>query len=390
MAVVLFAWELGSGNGHLGRMLPVASGLAALGHRPVFVVRHLKEVSLLPECDEFQILQAPCWQQRFSPNERPFAAGTYADLLARHGYGSQADLDCLLRGWESLIELVNPALIVADHAPTACLAAWQRVPVALLGDGFTIPPCTGQVFHTINAAASSLVPQSRVYDVIKAVQKRRGRSVPESLPEMFATESRVLTTFPELDPYRSVRESEECLGPLSTWSAPTPSPQTPRVFVYLSSEYPHVDLLLESFTQAGVACSVYFRDGLPADVHRLREKAIEVFDRPQNLEEILPRVSAVVHHASLNMSMAALVAGRPQLVLPRHLEQDLTARALEDLGTGRILGGRLTLGQIGQSLSELAQSPETAERSYRLATTLHARRSHGCLDHIVQGCHQLI
>ncbi|MCA9048640.1 MAG: hypothetical protein KDA89_07920 [Planctomycetaceae bacterium] len=389
MAVVLFAWELGSGNGHIARMLPVADGLSAMGHRPVFVVRHLSEAIRLPQRFEYPILQAPYWQPRRSANETPFSAASYADLLVRHGYGSGDDLDCLLRGWDSLLEFIKPALVVADHAPTACLAAWQRVPVALLGDGFTIPPCTEQTFHTLNATTPQ-IPQSRVYEKIQGVLEHRKRRVPESLTEVFAGASRFLATFPELDPYRSVREADECLGPLSMPSAPVASARTPRIFAYLSSEYPQVVTVLEAFASAGLSCSVYFRDGQPTDLQRLRDKGIEVFDSPQNVEELLPQVSAVVHHTGLNLGMEALAAGRPQLLLPRHLEQDLNARAIEELGTGRILGGRLRLSEIGQTLRELAGCRTTSERSYRLAVELHSRHSQGCLHHIVQCCHQLI
>ena len=39
MARVLCAWELGSGLGHIGRIVPIARELRALGHEVVMVLR---------------------------------------------------------------------------------------------------------------------------------------------------------------------------------------------------------------------------------------------------------------------------------------------------------------------------------------------------------------
>ena len=46
MARVLMGWELGGGLGHIGGLLPIAEGLAAQGHEPIFVVKNLPKAIL--------------------------------------------------------------------------------------------------------------------------------------------------------------------------------------------------------------------------------------------------------------------------------------------------------------------------------------------------------
>lgn len=385
MAVVLFAWELGAGLGHLGRMVPVAKELAQRGHQPVFAVRNLRDASRLVDGEPFDLFQAPRHQPRREVGERRQKAATYADLLARQGFANEADVKPIVAAWDSLITLVRPALIVADHSPTACLAAFGRIPVAQLGDGFTLPPVESATFYEMGSGGKSAVSQSHILDTVQAVQRQRGYRIPESLSEIFATDARFVTTFSELDPYRRVRE-EAAMGPLKKWRRPTtPHPHKPSVFIYLSGDYPQLDQVLLAFVEAGVACSAYLRDANPASIGVSRAGGVEVHDAPQHVPELLPNVSAVVHHAGLNMTAESLAAGRPQLVLPRHFEQDLNSAAMQELGVGRVLGGQLTRKDIGQSLRSLIEGDQ-AERAHELAVDLHRRGASGCLESIIETC----
>ena len=151
-----------------------------------------------------------------------------------------------------------------------------------------------------------------------------------------------------------------------------------------------MDRILSAFADAGVSCSVHFRHGLPARVETLRAKGIEVHDTPQSLAQVLPQVSAVIHHASLNTASAALVAGRPQLVIPRHLEQDLTAKALHESGVGCVLGGRLTMQNVGQSLRALTEDSSCAANAHALAEELYQRGAAESLDPVVESCLDLL
>ncbi len=53
-----------------------------------------------------------------------------------------------------------------------------------------------------------------------------------------------------------------------------------------------------------------------------------------NLEALLPRVAAVVHHGGAGTTTVASLAGAPQVVVPNHYDQHYWARRVEALGIG--------------------------------------------------------
>jgi UDP:flavonoid glycosyltransferase YjiC (YdhE family) len=108
--------------------------------------------------------------------------------------------------------------------------------------------------------------------------------------------------------------------------------------------------------------------------------------RGPSLAEVLPGVSAVIHHGSLSTAEAALAAGRPQVALPRHLEQELTARALADLGVGRALTGKFPVDAVGQALRNVLVPGGIPDRAMKMARDLDARPYEGCLIPIVDRC----
>ncbi|MCA9061537.1 MAG: hypothetical protein KDA96_00680 [Planctomycetaceae bacterium] len=384
VATILFTAELGQGLGHVGRLLPIARELAAHGHRPVFAVREVPVAARFLQDTGFPILQAPCWQLPPWRGERPFVAATYADLLARHGYDDESCLSSMVNAWEELIRLIDPQLIVADHSPTVCLAAGERVPVVLVGDGFTIPPVHTSEYAML-APAQPLVDAEHLLHTIQSVQRRRRRSVPTSLQAAFPSAARFLVTFRELDPYRHVRQ-EPFIGPMDAWNQPDESTNQKRVFAYLDGRFAGLEQVLSAFVRAGIECQAYLRNSNAEQAAGMRRLGVLIHANPVSLSTVLPEVSAIVHHGGLNTATAALAAGRPQLLLPRYLEQDLNAAALTELGVGRVLGGRQTLTSIGQMLGDLCSDPVMASRACGMANELFQRGSSGSLTRIVRDC----
>ncbi len=388
MATILFTAELGQGLGHVGRLLPIARELAAQGHRPVFAVREIPVAARFLQDTGFPILQAPCWQLPPWRGEGPFVAATYADLLARHGYDDESCLSAMVQACEELIRLIDPQLIVADHSPTVCLAASERVPVVLVGDGFTIPPANATEYARLTPTPPQTETE-RVLQSIQCVQRQRRRTVPTSLPAAFPAAARFLVTFRELDPYRQARQ-EPCVGPMAGWNRPDESTNQNRVFAYLDGGFEGLEQVLSAFVQAGIECQAYLRNSSLEQTTRLRSLGVLIHANPVSLSTVLPEVSAIVHHGGLNTATAALAAGRPQLLLPRYLEQDLNAAALTELGVGRVLGGRLTLDSISQMLCDLCSDRALGNRAFGVANEVYQRGSSGSLTLTVRGCLQML
>jgi hypothetical protein len=377
-------WEIGGGMGHSARLMSIARGLAERGHHPILAVKNLVEPAAVLRGGPFAVVQAPYWHPRLWTGPGPFLAASYADILAVHGYADADDLSATVEAWQSLIDLARPELVVCDFSPTLCLAAYGSLPVVQASNGFGMPPVDQATFPPLTAEGQPVVPQEQLAGVVREVQQRRGRKAPERLTSFLATAGRFITTWPELDPYRSTRR-EPLLGPLQQTPLRPKRPQNWRFFAYLASDYPAVAQILTTLAAARMEGEVYLRGPVTGWASRLRASGLVVHDRPPPLGEVLGRVSLIVHHASLGAAEAALAAGCPQLLFPRHLEHKLTADALQALGVGKRLSGTIGLAEIVESAQRLCDG-EYAERARLVAEGLPRRGAADPLRQIIDRC----
>ena len=387
MKTVLLAWELGAGLGHVAGLRRVARELAAHGHRPVFALRDVVGPQPVLKNEGFAVLQAPIWPK---PQRRPpFRAASYADILAIHGFANADGLSLMVAAWQNLFDRVKPDLIVADHSPTACLAAYGALPAALLGNGFTLPPADLPEFPPMRPEVPRIVPEHRVLKVVEEVQRRRKRPAPETLPRLLDSPVRSVCTFPELDPYAGVRR-EPVVGPLEPLPAPAPFPKEPGLHAYCAAEFRAIEDVTLCLADLDAAVQVYIHGSAGPRARSLEGCGITVHKTPPPLTEVLPKVSAVLSHANLGTAHAALAAGRPQLVLPRHLEQNLTAQALESLGVAVRLCEGVNRESLRKALKRVLNEPKFRDRATAWANTLRERDSIDALSKTVAGCLELI
>ena len=387
MSTVLLGWELGGGLGHVGALLAVARRLWEHGHAPVLALKDLIEPLPILRRESFPVVQAPVWTGGSPSN---FAAASYADILAIRGYADADGLEALVGGWQKLIELTRAELVVCESAPTLVLAAYGGTPALAMENGFHAPPSHLPAFPTLHAAAAPVVPAEVLLDCVREVQRRRGRRSPSTLPGLFGEAHRFVRTFPETDPYRDVRP-KPADGPLCQLPGPLAPPTGRSTFyAYLAADYPGADLLFPHLAAAGHRGGVFLRNASPALLDVIRGAGIEVQETLLPLHEACTRAAVVIHHGSLGAAEAALAAGRPQLSLPRHMEHEYTGRALEDLGVGLSLTGRLSLQDVEHALSRLLTEPAFAARAMALAHEVRARLPGECLTAIVDCCLRLL
>src|SRR5204863_336785 len=83
-----------------------------------------------------------------------------------------------VQAWQGLLDLVRPALVICDHSPTLCLAAYGALPVVLVGDAFALPPADRPTFPALIPGRSPVVPEEQLLAVVREGQRRRGRPAP--------------------------------------------------------------------------------------------------------------------------------------------------------------------------------------------------------------------
>ena len=267
--------------------MALARRLAADGVKATFAVNDLANVHLVAKRDEFAILQSPVWPDHRHWGHRPSIA-SYADILTGIGFADSAKLSTMMSAWHSLLELVKPDLVVADHSP-ALLAALHGtgMPVVTVGTPFTMPPLTLDRLPPLRADQAPSLPEPRLHQSLKAAMTELGLRPPARMVDLFRSNERLVFGMPELDPYRAFRD-EPILTPPEPLPAFVEAPVKPRLFVYAGSEVPHLETLVQGLVEMDIDIVAYLRGDVGPLPYFLKHRGHKVYDTPPPLDEVLP------------------------------------------------------------------------------------------------------
>lgn len=343
MARLLGTWELGKGYGHIAHLAPLAQALTARGHAMTVAVRHPATARAAPGAPFADILQTPVY--RFPPSRTPTL--TYAQVIADGGFADPPAAIALVRDWLALFARTAPDALVAEHAPMSLLAAYVAgLPAALFGAGWVVPPRERPL--------PSLTPWRRVSEaeraaadaaadaVVREVCRAFGAPVLDGLAALIAQVPPYLTTLPELDPY-GPRRGATYYGVMNGFRPPRPAAWPAgggrRALAYLPFDHPLAPALVEALGALG----------WPTVWHWIR---VPPFALPRNIVHTLEPIDLVEALADCDLllsrgghasSCEALMAGRPNFILPDSLDTILIAR-------------RLSIGRFGAATATDADS----------------------------------
>ena len=120
MKKIIFCWELGGNYGHITSFLPFYRELVKAGLQVDFVLRDLGFAHQLLSDIGARYFQAPLPKDEV---KKAINTYTYTDLMAQIGYLDSDRLTSYVNGWRNLFLVLEADIIIADHAPTALLAA---------------------------------------------------------------------------------------------------------------------------------------------------------------------------------------------------------------------------------------------------------------------------
>lgn len=357
MSKIFYAWEFGSNFGHIGAFLPLARALRERGHDIRWVVAQTEPAARLLGQDGFVWMQAPTIQE--IPREGPPLS--YADILLRFGYARGEALLGLVVAWRELLRLTSARVVLADHAPTAILAARTLgIPVVLFSSGFCVPPRQqplpnmrpwlalppGHLEHLENQALTS----------INAVLEHFVQPPLKAIAQLFEVAEDALIGFPELDHYAS-------RGPARYWgnlpdagvgeSPVWPALPGKRIFAYLRAESRHHEAALAALFELGQPGIVYFPDAPPALIKRYAAPHLHFSSAPLDLAQTAREADAAMTYASMSATTNFLLMGKPLLLLPGHLEQFLLARRVEEMGAGLLINPEQPATDLAQKLRRI-------------------------------------
>ena len=385
---ILLAWEMGAGLSHATRLLVVAKALKALGWAPVVAARDVSTLVDRYRVENISVVQAPQHKSQVPPGE-VFRARSFADIVASCGFQRLEALWPVVVAWDSLLDLMRPAAVVADYCPILPLACLGRIAVVTIGDGFVVPPGHLPKMPQLQGKGTEMALEEVSLAHACEVQRRRGiRCLPTSLPKLIAGDASVVCTFPELDVYGRHRQVPAS-GPLASHLTPVSRPTQPSLFAYLAGDFPKSRKLLQAILDSGIPAAAYVRDA-PDDLkHALRARGLTIHDEPPPPERAFAEATLVIHHGGIGTSEACLMLGRPQLLLTRHLEQSLNASLTRSLGVADTLRSEFTLAQAAAQIREMCCSAEWAGRSGEVALSIQQRKPGHSLELIEQSIRRL-
>jgi UDP:flavonoid glycosyltransferase YjiC (YdhE family) len=336
----VLAGELGAGLGHAVPLSAMADRLVAGASARGVELRCI--LALRDGVFARKGLQGGAHRVVLAPRlDRPIAivahTGSHAEQLARAGFANDDMLGGLLAAWDDLFALLGADHLLANHSPSAILAARGTIPVTAIGNGFTLPPANLATYPPLRARTAASFSEPLILKTVNTVLERRGTPPLPALPAILDCGIRGLFSLPHLDPYHGVR-AEPALGPYGRDLVPRQIEGRPRILYVAPSDALGIEAVGAAIADRNLPFSVAL-DGPPStSINFLRIRGAELLDPGDDLAPAIAAASVVVAHGAANAVQIALAIGRPILVVSTGLETQLLAGQIEVMGAG--LGAR--------------------------------------------------
>jgi len=159
----------------------------------------------------------------------------------------------------------------------------------------------------------------------------------DSLQQALKVDISLLATLPELDHYPG-RRGGHYIGPLcmlddgDEWPWPIED-GLPCIFAYLRP-FRGISTVMEALKKSGANVIAVIPGISDKERTAFTGERLRISAQPLRTATILNRVQVVVSHGGHGMTAASMLAGVPTLAIPISVEQWLTSRNVERLGSG--------------------------------------------------------
>lgn len=392
---VLYAWELGKSFGHIGAFLPVARKLRDQGTKVAWAVADRDIAARTIAEERFSYFQSPVVTDCFQGD----APVSFSDILLHFGYSNPSVLYGLTKAWRDLIAHTGARVLLADHAPTAILAARTlNVAVMLFSYGFCVPPpvvpspCF-RYWLPVEHSKLILLEQSALHS-INLVLKKFGLTSLRSVAELYEVQEPTLLTYPELDHFGSQRNEARYWGSIyssfSKRKVGWPSGEGTRVFAYLRRSTPYAEEVLSVLSLSRYPSVVVCPDAPDSWLSKYNRGMLNTTRFFLDSDTFIHGTDMAITYGSHGLTAGFLRAGKPVLVLPAQLEQYLLAKRVETLGAGCLLSPQDSIKNVGNLIHGLAQERRFSEAAKSFAQSNGGLDQDAVIERIVNRVLQLI
>jgi UDP:flavonoid glycosyltransferase YjiC (YdhE family) len=372
MSKVMLAWELGADYGHVMRFATLARELTRRGHEPVLVLKDLTHAEALLTDQGLTVLQAPVWLGNVTGLAQP---ASFAETLLRLGFLHPNALTGLCRAWLSLIALCKPDVLVCDYAPTALLATrGLGLPRIHIGESFGIPPRTQPMptYRPWRPESPSRVAQAEQHTLngANAALVKLGEPPLRCLADLLEVDDEIITSHAEFEQYPG-RVDGRYAGPLPNPSQGVPPDwplvDGPRVFAYIKPGTRDFEPVLKALRALDAAAVVHAPGVSTSMQHRYLAANIRFCEQPLRMDDVCRECDLAICHAGANTTQALVTAGKPVLLLPTHVEQMMTSKAVQSLGAGLVVDYERPAPDFRKLIKRLIDEPAFAKAAQAVA-----------------------
>jgi UDP:flavonoid glycosyltransferase YjiC (YdhE family) len=118
------------------------------------------------------------------------------------------------------------------------------------------------------------------------------------------------------------------------WPNQSADQSASKIFAYLAPTHSGFEPLMRAIKSSQITALVHAKGISAAAASSLGGPNIRFESNAIRLDEVLPQAQIVISHASLGTVCAAALAGKVQLGLPQHMEQEMVGRRLVETGVG--------------------------------------------------------
>jgi UDP:flavonoid glycosyltransferase YjiC (YdhE family) len=334
MSRILICWELGGNLGHVMRLLPLARILRVQGHAIVWAFSKTHSVAWQLVTAEGFVCHSV--ERENTPPISSVLSLSYGQNLLKNGYSHGDNLKNQLLIWRSLFLSAKPDMIIAEHAPTALIAARSmNIPRAVTGTGFTIPPLSTPMpsLHPwLNIPRHTLAEKEAEFlAAVNPALESSGHSFLTSAADIFTGAELFLCTWPEFDHYSDRKEpfyfgpiTESVAGIFADW----PSSGRDNIFAYIGFQNRNLLSLLAALGKLGLPVYAVIPGLSKDDIQALSSPSIRITDSPVSLEDVSNHCCLAITEAGHNTTSQLLLNAVPILLFPSQLEQQLLAYRL--------------------------------------------------------------
>jgi rhamnosyltransferase subunit B len=384
MARVLFGWELGANRGHIERLLPMARRLLDQGHEVALALQQIDSAGLDRD-PRLTLWQAPVWPRLLINNIQDGSrrVATMGDILAQLGLDRPGCLAAMVSGWDVIFAAFRPDVVVADYAPALLTAARARVATISVGDYFSCPPYQLDRFPSLTGTPNAY-DEDALLDTVDADLASVSRAPLAGLPALFAADHVMVGNFAELDPYRPLRIGDYCAPSIKLPLADGSGGGGDELFVYAYNRISADNPIWAGLVATRRTVRIHMGDPTPAHLAEFKRFGCIYEPKPVPFPLIARRSSVAVSYGGNGFTSACLVAALPQLMMPFDLEKLMTARAVDALGLGKMLGfSNITADQVTETVSALASDAELAGKLRAMAPDFKSRMTMSMADEVI-------